>query len=300
MGLELRGYAILTRPANLPTAVADILAGVAIAGFFGIEEAGMVAMNSFFKDIFFLVFASVFLYAGGVVLNDFFDFKIDQIERPERPIPSGLVSPKSAMVFGVALLLIGTLLAFFVTTLCGVIALILAICIVLYDAFSKKHAVIGPLNMGVCRGLNLILGMSILGVMNYWWFALIPIAYIFAITLISRGEVHGKNKKHIVLAGVLYTGVIFAVTGIVYLYTGMLMLTILFLLIFAVLIFRPLLKAYQINSPENIKKAVIAGVLSLIVLDASIAVGFSNWWYGLGIVALLPISIMLSKLFAVT
>ena len=300
MSLELRAYAILTRPANLPTAAADILAGVAIAGFFAVEEVGVIAVDAFIKSIFLLVSASISLYAGGVVLNDFFDVKIDTVERPERPIPSGLVSPKSAMIFGVVLLCIGILLAFFVTALCGSIALTLAISIVLYDAFSKKHAVIGPLNMGVCRGLNLILGMSILGLLSFWWFTLIPIAYIFAITLISRGEVHGKNKNHIVLAAVLYAGVIFAVGSIVYLYTDMIIVTTLFLSVFVILIFRPLIKAYRINSPENIKKAVIAGVLSLIVLDASLAAGFSNWWYGLGIVALLPISIMLSKLFAVT
>ncbi|MFK5973556.1 MAG: UbiA-like protein EboC [Flavobacteriaceae bacterium] len=300
MGFELRAYAILTRPANLPTAAADILAGVAIAAFFTLEEVGVVAVDAFYEHSFLLVCASIFLYAGGVVLNDFFDFKIDQIERPERPIPSGLVSLRSAMVFGIVLLCIGMVLAFFVATLCGIIAFALALCIVLYDAFSKKHTVIGPLNMGVCRGLNLILGMSILGVINFWWFAIISIAYIFAITLISRGEVHGKNKNHIVLAGVLYAGVIFAVGGIVYLYTDMILVTSLFLLVFVILIFRPLVKAYQINSPENIKKAVIAGVLSLIVLDASIAVGFSHWWYGLGIVALLPISMVLSKFFSVT
>ena len=300
MSCELSGYVRLTRPANLPTAAADILTGVAVASFFGLREVDTIAMYAPFKNIFFLVFASIFLYAGGVVLNDVFDFKIDNVERSERPIPSGLISLRSAMVFGVVLLFIGILLAFFVSILCGIIAIVLAICIVLYDAFSKKHTVIGPLNMGICRGLNLILGMSILGIVNYWWFALIPIVYIFAITLISRGEVHGKNKDHIILAGILYAGVIFAVTGIVCLYIDMIMPTILFLLIFSVLIFRPLIKAYRMNSPENIKKAVIAGVLSLIVLDASIAVGFSNWWYGLGIVALLPISIVLSKLFPVT
>ena len=300
MGFELSGYVKLTRPANLPTAVADILAGVAIAGFFGLEEGGVVAMNAPFKNILFLVFASVFLYAGGVVLNDVFDIKIDKKERPERPIPSDVVSLKSAIIFGVVLLIIGIVLPFFVTRLSGIVAITLTFSIVLYNAFSKNHAAIGPLNMGICRGLNLILGMSVLGDLDHLWFAFIPIAYIFAITLISRGEVHGKNKGHIILAGILYVGVIFAVTAMVYSYSETLLPTLLFLLIFTIFIFRPLIMAYRVNSPENIKKAVIAGVLSLIVLDASIAVGFSNWWYGLIIVALLPISMVLSKLFAVT
>ncbi|MGF1558237.1 MAG: ubiquinone biosynthesis protein UbiA, partial [Flavobacteriaceae bacterium] len=61
-----------------------------------------------------------------------------------------------------------------------------------------------------------------------------------------------------------------------------------------------LISAYRLNSPGNIKKAVVAGVLSLIVLDASLAAGFSFWWYGLLMLLLLPLSVFLSKLFAVT
>ncbi|MEZ4969104.1 MAG: hypothetical protein R2814_05480 [Flavobacteriaceae bacterium] len=76
--------------------------------------------------------------------------------------------------------------------------------------------------------------------------------------------------------------------------------TVPFLLLFGFLIFKPLLKAYSENSPKNIKNAVMAGVISIIVLDASLAVGFSHWWVGIIILLLLPLSVYLSKLFAVT
>ncbi|MGB6150419.1 MAG: UbiA-like protein EboC, partial [Pricia sp.] len=251
-------------------------------------------------DIGYLVFASVFLYAGGVILNDVFDYKIDALERPERPIPSGLISLTSATIYGSIMLSIGLVLAFLVNVLSGYIAIGLAAAILLYDGIAKKYDFFGPLSMGVCRGINLILGMSILGTLGYWWMAAIPIVYIFAITLISRGEVHGANKNHIVLAGVLYATVIFAVLSLAFLYTDNTLFPLLFLGLFAILVFRPLIKAHSENSPENIKKAVMAGVLSLVVLDASIAVTFSTWWYGLLILALLPVSKALSKLFAVT
>ena len=288
----LKGYLQLMRPANLPTAAADIFAGAALAGVLtdSIPVGYLVC----------LVFASVFLYAGGVVLNDVFDLEVDQLERPERPIPSGLIPLKSAAFFGVVLLVIGIVLAFLVNQRSGFIALGLAFAIVLYDGYSKKNGFLGPLNMGLCRGLNLILGMSILGAINHWYYALIPLTYIFAITLISRGEVHGNNKTHIIWAGILYATVISAVVTIVMKETTNFWQTIPFLLLFAFLVFKPLLKAYQLNSPERIKKAVVAGVLSLIVLDAAMAVGFSVWWYGILLLLLLPLSIFLSKLFAVT
>jgi 4-hydroxybenzoate polyprenyltransferase len=246
------------------------------------------------------VFASIFLYAGGVILNDVFDFRIDKVERPERPIPSGLISLKSAAVYGGTVLLIGIFLAFLVHNLSGWIATALAISILLYDAIAKKYGFFGPLAMGFCRGLNLVLGMSVLGALGLWQMAAIPIVYIFAITLISRGEVYGENKNHIVLAGILYATVIFAVLFVAHWYTDKVLFPLLFLALFAVSVFRPLVKAYSDNSPRNIKKAVMVGVLSLVVLDASIAVSFSVWWYGLLVLALLPLSMGLSKLFAVT
>lgn len=292
MNPVVKGYLQLARPANLPTAAADILAGVAIAG--------VVSSQVFGLPVFYLVFSSVFLYAGGVVLNDVFDAELDKIERPERPIPSGLIPLKSAALFGVLLLLVGIVLAFLVQRSSGIIAMALAVAIVLYDGFSKKYSFLGPLNMGLCRGLNLILGMSVLGQSANWWYAAIPLVYIFAITLISRGEVHGNNKSHIIWAGALYAAVIFAVVSIVTFRTDHIVQTAPFLALFAFLVYRPLIRAYQLNSPERIKKAVMAGVLSLVVLDASLAVGFSTWWYGLLLLLLLPLSILLSKIFAVT
>ncbi|MGI9549896.1 MAG: UbiA-like protein EboC [Aurantibacter sp.] len=288
----LRGYLRLMRPANLPTAAADIFAGVAIAGF--------VSGTSSWLPVTFLALASVFLYGGGVVLNDVFDSDLDRIERPERPIPSGLIPLKSAAFFGSVLLLIGILFALLVHLLSGIIALALAFLIVLYDAYSKKHGFWGPFNMGLCRGLNLILGMSVLGEIGNWQIAIIPLVYIFAITLISRGEVHGNNKKHIIWAGALYALVILSVVIVIVSKTEQFIQAIPFLILFTFLIFRPLIKAYQINSSENIRKAVIGGVLSLIVLDATLAIGFSVWWYGLLVLLLLPMSLFLSKLFAVT
>ncbi|SDE79253.1 4-hydroxybenzoate polyprenyltransferase [Pricia antarctica] len=296
---KLLGYARLARPANLPTAAADILTGVAVVGIFSSSDK-YVSMTVPGIDILSLVFASVFLYAGGVILNDVFDYRIDAVERPERPIPSGLIPLKWAAIYGIVVLLMGIVLAFLVNNWSGQLAIALAACIVLYDAVAKKYDFFGPLTMGICRGFNLMLGMSILGALGYWWMAAIPIVYIFAITLISRGEVHGDNKNHIVLAGVLYATVISAVLILAFLYTESIVFPILFLVLFSILVFRPLIKAHSENSPQNIKKAVMAGVLSLVVLDASIAVSFSTWWYGLLILALLPISKALSKLFAVT
>jgi len=296
---KIMGFARLARPANLPTAAADILAGIAIC----LSLEGFPIMEYFLENVVqvvCLILASVFLYAGGVVFNDVFDAKLDAIERPERAIPSGLISINEAVIWGVLLLILGIFFAFNVTFMSGLLAIVLVGAILLYDAIAKNHSFFGPLVMGICRGLNLILGMSIVNGLDLWWIAVVPVIYIFAITLISRGEVHGNNKNHIVLAGILYVTVVMSIGIVSLIKTESIAILSPFLLVFTILIFRPLINAYRENSPKNIKKAVMAGVLSLIVMDACWAVGFTNWYLGLAVLLLLPLSILLSKLFALT
>ena len=280
--------------------MADIMAGSSISGFTLLITSDTFLSGTPYLNLILLIFSSTFLYAGGVVLNDVFDFKIDQIERPERPIPKGDVSLKGASLFGTGLLISGIILSFFVNNLSGVIALILVLAVLLYDAFSKRFQFLGPLNMGLCRALNLILGMSVFAEISHWLYAVIPLLYIFAITLISRGEVYGKNKKHIIWAGLLYTMVVFIVLMIVPDKQGLWFSFLPFLGLFIFLIYSSLIRAYRINSPENIKKAVVSGVLSIIVLDASLVAAFDSWQFGLIVLLLLPLSYVLAKIFAVT
>ena len=294
------GYFRLIRPANLPTAAADILAGISIAGLSLDTHFLTVGGMRLFPNDWYLSLASVFLYAGGVVLNDVFDLEVDRIERPERPIPKGIVSQRNAAIFGAILLVIGVLLAFLVNNLSGIVALVLLAAIVVYDSFSKKYSFLGPLNMGICRGLNLLLGMSVAAEIVHPEYAIIPVVYIFAVTLVSRGEVHADNKKQLIWAGILYVAVIFAVVKITPKNPVSLISAGPFILLFIIMIFRPLIKAYRQNTAENIKKAVMAGVLAIVALDAVLAAGFANWWYGLLTFLLLPLSWVLSRIFAVT
>ncbi|WP_448635930.1 hypothetical protein [Pedobacter panaciterrae] len=62
----------------------------------------------------------------------------------------------------------------------------------------------------------------------------------------------------------------------------------------------PLLKAIQNPIGPNIGKAVKAGVIALILMNAAWASVFADWKVALSIVILLPLSILLSKAFAVT
>lgn len=294
---KLTGFLQLMRPANIVTSVADVLAGVAISGFF--VSSGFITAN--LLPVILLCISTIGLYGGGVVFNDVFDAALDKLERPERPIPSGLIPINQASFLGIILLLIGIIAAFMVNEISGLLSVSIAAAALIYNKWSKHHSIAGPLNMGLCRGLNLLLGISIVTVaLNQWWFiAFVPIVYIAAITMISRGEVHGGNKAVLYAAAVLYSIVIVAILLLSYM-NAQLWWTIFFLLPFALMIFFALIKAIRSPIPKNIGKAVKAGVIALILMNAAWASAFGAIIVAFLIVLLLPLSLWLSKLFAVT
>lgn len=286
----------MMRPANVVTSVADVLAGAAIAGAFS-----QVAFKDHLQAIITLCFSTACLYGGGIVFNDVFDAELDKIERPERAIPSGRISLGQATVFGSALLLAGIIAAGMVSLVSALLAAGISFFALLYNKISKHHSFFGPLNMGLCRGLNLLLGISIVtaALTQWYFFAIVPIVYIFSITMISRGEVHGGSKRNLYIAALLYGIVTAFILYFSYL-NNKLLLSVIILIPFLWMIFKPLFKAIQNPIGKNIGGAVKAGVISLILMDAAWAVTFSTVYTALMIACLLPLSIWLAKFFAVT
>ena len=288
----------LMRPANIITAIADIFAGIAIAGFLFPEMWNQQLL----VQILLLVISTAGLYSGGIVYNDVFDFESDKINRPERVIPSGRVNLKQARILGALLFLIGILAAFLVSELSGIIAIAVMCLALLYDKFAKHNKLLGPINMGLCRGGNLILGMSINAALDpkYWIIGVIPVIFISAITLTAQKETKGKNKAAIALAMLLDMFIVISFVLMSFYVELSLWNTALFLMLWYGMNTYAKAKAVINNNPLFIQKAVKMGILSLIPLNASYVAGFSSVFMALFVMCLLPISLFLSKKFPVT
>ncbi len=287
-------YLRMMRPANIITSVADVLAGVCLSGYF-------MADSILIFPVLMLCLSTMGLYGGGIVFNDVFDADLDRVERPERAIPSGEISMNEAITLGIMLLIIGLVAAFAVSALSGLIAFLIAVFALIYDKFGKHYSFIGPLNMGICRGLNLLLGISIvaLSLQDLYLLGLVPLIYIFSITMISQGEVHGSGRNKLFLGAFLY---LIVITALAYhsWTQGELMFSSLFILLFAYGIYKPLYTAIKEPVGKNIGKAVKAGVISLILMDAAWASASGFLMMACLIAALLPLSLLLAKRFAVT
>jgi 4-hydroxybenzoate polyprenyltransferase len=281
------------RPANVITSLTDVLAGMSIVGFlFNFKD-----LNS----VFFLGLSTMCLYGGGVVFNDIFDHDLDKKERPERALPSGRILKSEAILGGIILLLVGIFCAFWSSYLSGFIAIIISICALFYDWKGKHMFVFGPINMGLCRAFNLLLGMSVYekGALTYGYLILIPLIYIAAITLVSRGEVHGGTPKTLLFALILFMLVHLCQIYFAYKF-GHVYLAIPFILTHFYLIFDKIIVAIKNPIGPNIGKTVKIGVLTLILMNAAWVSLSGQWELAIFVVLLLPVSIQLGKKFAVT
>lgn len=179
--MDLRSFLQLVRaPAGL-TVVGDATAGMAAAG-----RTGLVPRIG-------LPVASVLLYWGGMALNDAADADLDRVERPERPIPSGRISRRGAVGVARALTVAGLAVAGLTGGRSSLaIAVPLAASVWTYDLVAKRGWT-GPLVMGACRGLDVLLGAGRDGAVAAARPALVMAGHTASVTTLSRGEVHGTR-----------------------------------------------------------------------------------------------------------
>jgi 4-hydroxybenzoate polyprenyltransferase len=196
------------------------------------------------------------------------------------------------------LLAFGIFLAFWQSRLSGIVAILITLLALFYDWKGKHMRIFGPINMGLCRAYNLLLGMSVyeLGVLEHFPVILIPLIYIAAITLVSRGEVHGGKATTLYFAGFLFL----LVHASQLYFAEKIEFALVFVLAHFILIFRKLRIAIVEPIGKNIGLTVKTGVLTLILMNAAWVASSGQWIVALFVLALLPVSLGLAKKFAVT
>jgi len=149
--MSLSGYGKIIRPVN--AGVSGITAGIAyfIAG--GTEPLYAILL-------FFVVLV---ICGGGNVLNDYFDSEIDKVNKPERPIPSGQVGTKSALVWAFILFGAGIFAACYSNIWCLGIALVNVFILIIYAAKFKGIPLLGNLSVAYLSGSIFLFGGFLVG-----------------------------------------------------------------------------------------------------------------------------------------
>ncbi len=327
MNVDWKPWAQLVRVPNTFTSCADVLAGMCIAGglshsFLAHPYVGLVA-----------ALASICMYWAGMILNDVFDLEIDIQQGRPGPLVTGRILPATARRAGIALLVAGIALIYFATLIMAssvapsdalplssfaywipaCIACLLAIAIVAYDG-PMKGTPAAPAIMGICRGLNMALGLGIVSSglgMSIGTAAIVIIlghvTYITGLTIAARREAGADQSRTRLIAGwsTCFAGAAAIAIGPrfepdrwqrlepTYIFPGLIAILLLPLML------RSLHSIVSLE-PKKLGMAIKQSIVSILFLDAALALQFAGNWAGILICGLVIPTLALGKAFRAT
>jgi geranylgeranylglycerol-phosphate geranylgeranyltransferase len=144
--------------------------GNAVMGIVGLLMGVLIAAGTGILDHWQpIAFASVAVFsfiAGGNSLNDYTDREVDKLAHPERPLPSGRMTPRQVLLISIASFVI-SFLSFPVPELESIIIVVMAILLMLsYEAKLKKDALTGNLEIALLTGMLFLSGGAVVGMME--------------------------------------------------------------------------------------------------------------------------------------
>ena len=143
---ELKGLYKISRPFTTLTGGLAVLLG------------GYVAGTGAWGKVALAILATWFITAAANAWNDYRDIEIDKINQPKRPLPSGLVSPRSALIFSLVMTAVSILLAAFINQTAFVIALVSAAMLYIYSWRLKSTVLMGNAIVAVISAMSAIFG----------------------------------------------------------------------------------------------------------------------------------------------
>jgi heme O synthase-like polyprenyltransferase len=296
---NIRDYLILIRIPNLFTIPSNVMVGFSQL---------VLLNNANWTTLLILIVTSLLLYTVGIVLNDYIDRQIDRRERPTRPLPSGRISARSALILVLVATLSSILAAAYVSSLTLIIVLIIIGTILAYD-YWLKSSTFGHFVMALSRVFNIVLGFSPLLFLpfsnNNDLIRIVVILssmfiYVFTISYLSKFETGALSKK------INYTVSVPSISTIpillaLFTIMGYFKLDLLFILpIFIGMLLITFGKRYVRLGPNEAGHIVRNLVLSIIILDSLFMSGSVGLVYGLSLLVFLIPAIILSRKFYVT
>jgi 4-hydroxybenzoate polyprenyltransferase len=194
MNANLKQWLVLTRCSNLPTVWSNVISGWLLGMAAVIQTPTVVVPSALSGTLFILLLGISLLYVAGMILNDVFDYEWDRTNRPERPLPSGLISRSKAKWAGTIILFSGAALSAFSAGRFFKLTFLLTIFILWYDVAHKGNP-LAPVVMGACRALLPIIGFMVAtrdGIYElpstvYVYAAVLGI-YTYALTWVAKHE----------------------------------------------------------------------------------------------------------------
>lgn len=149
---KLGGFIKLMRPINC------IMMGFAVfvGAFLAYPQLDLNWLNMLYGFLTGFTFC-----AASMVINDYYDRKIDAINEPKRPIPSGTVKPKEALAFMIGLIVVGFVFSLLVESyglFCFMVAAASLVITATYLTVGKRSGLPGNFLVSACVAIPFIYG----------------------------------------------------------------------------------------------------------------------------------------------
>ncbi len=105
---------------------------------FAVFIGASLSPNIDLLNVFLACIVAFIVCGAGNAINDFYDYEIDKISKPNRPLPSGRISLKKAYLFSMLLFLLGVALSLFINIYAFLLALFNSILLYLYARKIKR------------------------------------------------------------------------------------------------------------------------------------------------------------------
>ena len=178
-GEKTRAILATGRIANLPTVCSNILAGFCLSySLFSAPQHGAFAQANTILPLILLMFACGMIYVAGCMLGDAIDHSFDLKNRPNSPIPLGLLDANQIRFTSYLLFILALVTLCLISPITnslkplpqdGIAAIqihevffgcLLTIVVTCYAFYHKKNKAAALVMMGSCRFLLVILAMS--------------------------------------------------------------------------------------------------------------------------------------------
>jgi geranylgeranylglycerol-phosphate geranylgeranyltransferase len=145
---KISGLLALIRPLNCIVMAFAVLVGAVLTGLVSFQWLNLV----------FGALTAFTLTAASMAINDYYDYGIDRINEPKRPIPSGAVSKRVALLTTGVLTAIGLILALLISLYCLIFATAAWAIMMSYSTFGKRAGFAGNLLVSACVAAPFLYG----------------------------------------------------------------------------------------------------------------------------------------------
>ena len=144
----------------------------------------IVKYNGPINVVIFAALVVTLYTVGANTLNDYFDYEIDKINRPDRAISSGLVLRTHALIISILAFILGTLIALQLNINSQLVSIGISLPLIIgYNIKLKKFPLIGNIVVAIVLALSFIYaGLAFSNVSPL----ILPAALAFGLTLIRE------------------------------------------------------------------------------------------------------------------